>query len=113
MNPIDEYIMTCPEEHREKLSKLKEIIESVDLTMEQKLSWGMPTFKKKKFIIHFALAKKHIGLYAGSEAVEFFKEELKNYYTNKGTIRLPLNEELNVKLIQDIVRWNIEEDNKL
>lgn len=47
MNPIDEYIMTCPEEHREKLSKLKEIIESVDLTMEQKLSWGMPTFKKK------------------------------------------------------------------
>lgn len=31
-------------------------------------------------------SKKHIGLYPGPEAVEAFKEELKNYSVDKGTM---------------------------
>ena len=36
-----------------------------------------------------AASRKHIGLYPGPEAVEEFKEELKGYSVDKGTVRIP------------------------
>jgi len=55
---------------------------------EERISWGMPTYWQEHNIIHFAVAKKHIGLYPGSEAVKAFRQELQNYKTTKGTIRI-------------------------
>ena len=54
----------------------------------------MPTFWKGYNIIHFAANKKHIGLYAGEEAVIVFEERLKTYKTSKGTIQIPYKEPL-------------------
>ncbi len=65
----------------------------------------MPTYWKKKNIIHFAAAKKHIGLYPGPEAVEAFKDRLEGYSTSKGVIQLPIGRLLPLELIADIARW--------
>mgnify|MGYP003235446638 CR=1 FL=1 len=42
------------------------------LYAEERISWSMPTFRKRHNILHFAAAKKHIGLYPGPAAVEAF-----------------------------------------
>ena len=39
------------------------------------------------------------------EAVEAFADMLKGYKTNKGTIRLTLDQEIPIALIADIARW--------
>lgn len=75
---------------------------------EERISWGMPTFWKGRNIIHFAAAKKHIGLYPGPEAIEFFADRLQDYKTSKGAIQFPNNKELPLDLIKDLSRWCYE-----
>ena len=69
------------------------------------ISWGMPTYRKGRNLIQFAEAKKHIGLSPGPEAVEACSGRLAEYKTSKGTIQLPYNRLLPLKLIGEIAKW--------
>lgn len=73
----------------------------------------MPTYWKDHNIIHFAAQKKHIGLYPGPEAVEFFSEKLKQggLKFSKGSIQIPYSKELPLKLISEIADWCRETGN--
>ena len=102
---IREYIDNQDEAVRPRLDAVYETIRAAIPDAEERLSWGMPTFRKGRNIIHFAPAKKHIGLYPGPEAVAAFAERLTGYKTSKGAIRLPDDKELPLALIADIARW--------
>lgn len=105
---IDEYIDTCSEEAQPKLRNLRKIILDASSELAEKISWDMPTFYFKGNVIHFAAHKKHIGLYCGAEAVQFFSERLQSYKTSNGTIQIPNYRELDADLVQDIVKFNVE-----
>ena len=72
---------------------------------EECISWSMPTYRKGRNLIHFAAAKKHIGLYSGDEAAAVFQNRLEGFSVSKGTIRFPYGVELPEELITDIARW--------
>ena len=65
----------------------------------------MPTYRKGRNLIHFAAAKKHIGLYPGGEATAVFADALADYDVSKGTIRLPYDRDLPADLIARIAMW--------
>jgi uncharacterized protein YdhG (YjbR/CyaY superfamily) len=67
----------------------------------------MPTYWKGHNIIHFAAAKKHIGLYPGPEAVERFADKLEEAGCkySKGSIQIPYSDELPLDLISAIAAW--------
>ena len=109
---IQEYIDSQEVNVRERLNAIYEAIRSAIPDAEERISWGMPTFWKGRNIIHFAPAKKHIGLYPGPEAVEAFREQLKDYKTSKGAIQLPNNKELPLSLVAEIARWSYEKNRK-
>jgi uncharacterized protein YdhG (YjbR/CyaY superfamily) len=109
---IQEYINSQEVNVRERLNAIYETIRSAIPDAEERISWGMPTFWKGRNIIHFAPAKKHIGLYPGPEAVEAFREQLKDYKTSKGAIQLPNNKELPLSLVAEIARWSYEKNRK-
>ena len=95
--------------------KIREILENVYKTIreaipeaEECISWNMPTFKKGKNIIHFAPAKKHLGIYPGPEAIEAYAHKLEDYSTSKGAIQFPYNKDVPYELIADIARWSYE-----
>ena len=104
----DDYILMQPEELRARLETVRDTIREAIPDAEERISWQMPTFWKGRNIIHFAAAKKHIVLYPGDEATEFFAERLAEYDTSKGTIRLPHTKELPLHLIRDIAIWCFE-----
>lgn len=105
---IDEYIDLCSGDIQAKLLELRKIIGNVSQDLIEKISWGMPTFYFRGNVIHFAANKKHIGLYCGKSAVEEFSEHLQEYKTSNGTIQIPYTKELDVELIQNITRFNLE-----
>lgn len=109
---IDEYIEICPIEVQSRLQNLRSIIREAAPEATEKMSWQMPTFYFMGNIIHFASHKKHLGLYPGPSAVEAFSERLSGYKSSKGAIQLPLDKELDIQLIQDIVRFSIDENIK-
>ena len=102
---IDQYIEFQDETVRLYLKAVRDTIRSAIPEAQEKISWSMPTFWKKWNLIQFAASKNHIGLYPGPEAVEAFQNQLTDYDTSKGTIRLPYREPLPLKLIADIAKW--------
>ena len=106
MNPIDEYISRQNEAIQPRLKAIRETIRAAIPDAEERISYQMPTFWKGRNIIHFAAAKKHIGIYPGGEATSAFADRLTKYKTSKGTIQLPNDKELPLELIADIARWS-------
>lgn len=108
---IEEYIAAQPEEVQRYLCQVQNAIHTAIPEAQEKISWSMPTYWKQHNIVHFAANKKHIGFYAGAEAVEMFSERLKNYKTSKGTIQFQYSEPIPLDLIGDIAKWCYETGN--
>jgi hypothetical protein len=109
---IEEYIAVQDAQVQSRLKEVRDILAEALPEAEERISWSMPTFWKGRNIIHFAAAKKHIGLYPGDGATEAFKKELTGFDVSKGTIRLPYDQELPADLIAGIARWCYEEYRK-
>ena len=109
---IPEYISEQDPAVQPRLNTIYDTIRRAIPDAEERLSWGMPTFWKGRNIIHFAVAKHHIGLYPGPDAVEAFADRLKEYKTSKGAIQLPNKKELPLKLVAEIARWSYEKNRK-
>lgn len=103
---ILEYIHHQPEEVQGILHKVdKAISKGIPEEVERKIAWGMPTYKLKHNIIHFAAHKNHIGIYPGPEVILEKAEELKEYKTSKGAIQFPYKREMPYTLIEDLARY--------
>ena len=109
---VEEYIETQEETVRPRLREIRDILRKALPEAEECISWSMPTYRKGRNIIHFAAAKKHIGIYPGGEATTVFAEELAGMDVSKGTIRLPHDQEIPVALIDKIARWCYKEYSK-
>ena len=102
---IDEYILKQEVALQPALISLRNAIRDAIPEAEEKIAWSMPTWKKKGNIIHFAVSKNHIGVYAGEDAVMHFSERLIGFEIYKGVIRLKFDQEIPLALISDIAKW--------
>ena len=109
---VEEYIEAQEETVRPRLREIRDILRKALPEAEECISWSMPTYRKGRNIIHFAPAKKHIGIYPGGEATTVFAEELAGMDVSKGTIRLPHDQEIPAALIDKIARWCYKEYSK-
>ena len=107
---VDQYIAAQPEELQPKLRQLRQLIRNAAPTAEEGFGYGMPAYTLHGPLIYFANFKKHFGLYALPSAVDVFKDELARYKTSKGTIQLPHDAPLPVKLITAIVKFRVREN---
>ena len=105
---IDEYISAQEEKDQPRLREIRAVLKNALPEAEERISWSMPTYWKGRNIIHFAAAKKHLGIYPGGEATEAFAEELSDYDISKGTIRIPYDQPLPAELIGKIAKWCFE-----
>lgn len=104
---VDAYIAEQPEDIRPLLEKLRAVIRENAPDAEESIRWGMPTYRMKTNLVHFAAQKNHIGLYPGSEAVEAFSKRLPGYGTSKGTIRFPYDKPIPFEIIAELVRHQV------
>lgn len=107
MGVIDDYIAGFEGKTQDQLKIIYKVIKETAPELEEKISWGMPTFALSHNIIHFAAHKAHIGLYPGAEAVEHFADALKGYKTSKGAIQFPIDREIDTDLIRRILQFNL------
>ena len=107
---IEEYILRQDSEKQSDLLAMRQVLHEALPEAEERISWSMPTYWKGHNILHFAASKNHIGFYPGSEAVTFFRDQLKDYKTDKGTIRIPYGA-VDKALIHKIARWCLETGN--
>lgn len=106
---VEMYLNAFSGEVREKLETLRMLILSVDPTIEESISYGMPAYKlNKKPLSYFAGYAYHIGFYATPNTHESFKEQLKNYKQGKGSVQFPLDQDLPIDLIKEMILFRKE-----
>ena len=106
---VDEYIARQEPGLQPRLVQLRDTIRAAIPEAEETISWSMPTWKKKKSnILHFAVSKNFVSIYAGQEAVEHFREALQDFETEKGTIRIKHKQEIPFALIAELAKWCYE-----
>lgn len=102
---MDIYIAAQPEIVQPLLHRVRGTLRAALPDAQECISWGMPTYRDKRNIIHFAAFKNHIGVYPGPEAIEHFADQLSGYKSSKGAVQLPYSEPLPLDLIAEIAVW--------
>jgi uncharacterized protein YdhG (YjbR/CyaY superfamily) len=107
---VEEYILDFSEIAQIKMQELREIIASVATNCKETISYNMPAYKQNGIVVYFAANKNHIGFYPTPSGITTFESRLTNYKYSKGAIQFPIHQPLPKELIQDILRFRIEED---
>jgi uncharacterized protein YdhG (YjbR/CyaY superfamily) len=109
---VDDYLAALPEGPRAALDDLRKTIRGAAPEATEGISYQMPAFKHQgRFLVSFAAFKHHCSLFPASDAVmEAYGEELKPYFSGKGTIRFTPDEPLPPALVRKILKTRIEEN---
>ncbi|MBI1307345.1 MAG: hypothetical protein GC181_12145 [Bacteroidetes bacterium] len=107
---VDEYVAGLPEEVRPVVQEIRKTILAAAPGAKEVISYGMPAYKLKRVLVYFAAWKNHIGFYALPSGVEAFKSRVEKYATSKGTIQFPLEEEMPLALIAEMVAFRVQEE---
>lgn len=113
INTIDQYIEQFSDSTKDKLIALRKLIHEEAPGVVEKMSWKMPTFYLHGNLVHFAVFKKHIGLYPGPDAIESFKQQLTAYKTSKGAVQFPIDQPIPLDLVRDMVRYQVEQSKNM
>ena len=109
---FEDYLAALPEGSRAALEKLRTTIKTAAPEATETFSYQMPAFKDHgRILVYYAAFKDHYSLYPASNAVmEVLGEELKPYFSGKGTIRFDADKPLPVALVKKIVKARLEEN---
>ena len=111
-NSVDEYLARVPEPARGTLKKIRAMIRSVvPAEASEAISYGIPSFKYKGWLVGYAAFANHCSFFPGALPGKF-ANLLKRFPTSKGTIRFPVDKPLPAALVKKLVRARIAE-NKL
>ena len=112
MTIIANYIRQQPQ-HQTQLTEIYQaILAVVPQETTEKIAYGMLTFYLNGNLVHFAAAKQHLGFYPTPSAIQRFSKELRPFKTSKGAIQFPYTQELPLSLIQEIVKFRVQENMK-
>lgn len=113
ISTVEDYIAEFPKEVQNKLQLVRETILKNAPNAIESISYGMPAYKlNKKPLVYFGGFAKHIGFYATPTGHEKFQSQLSKYKQGKGSVQFPLNEELPINLIADIVVFRVNETHR-
>ena len=108
---IDEYLKNLPEDIKDALQRLRDIIHKTAPGVEEVISYGMPAFKYHGMLVYFAAFKNHCSLFGGNGSLTTqMKNDLKEFKTTKGSIHFTVEKQLPVVLVKKIIKARMQEN---
>jgi uncharacterized protein YdhG (YjbR/CyaY superfamily) len=104
---IDAYIAQAPDAAQPVLQQIRELTRLWAPEATEVISYGMPTVRMKKIILHYAAFKNHVGLFPGAAAIEAARAEWGGYISSKGTAQIPHGTPLPEALVQAFIAFNL------
>lgn len=109
---VDDYLAALPEAPRAALEELRKTIRAAAPEATETISYQMPAFKDQgRFLVSYAAFKNHLSLFPASYAVmKALGEDLKPYFSGKGTLRFTADKPISAALVRKIVKARLEEN---
>lgn len=113
MDTFDTFLLKMEsEEQRQKLKTVLDWVKDAFPTLEQKIAWNQPMFTDHgTYIIGFSVFKNNFAVGPEKVTVDHFAKEIeKSGYTHtQQLIRFPWDQEVNFKLLESMITYNIKE----
>lgn len=97
------------EDFRKALQRLREVIREEAPEAEEVISYGMPGYKYKGYLVGFAAFKGHCSFFPGGTALDF-ADRLKDFKISKGTIQFSPDHPIPEPLVREIVRARVAQN---
>lgn len=110
MVSVDAYIAAHPPELQKRLAQIRNLIRKAAPAAEESISYMMPAYKLHGPLVYFGQQKNHLGFYVMPSGVDAFRDMLGTYQLAKSAIQFPNDKPLPVKLITDIVKFRVAEN---
>ncbi len=109
---IDEYHNAFSADLQERMKAIRDIVHEVVPEVEEMISYQIPCFKYKGYLIYYAAFASHISFSNpfSKAFLEEFEAELKGYKVSKSVIQLPNVEPLPLDLIKRMVAFRKKEN---
>ena len=91
------------------MEEIRKVIKESAPDSVETMSYGIPTYRQGRNLVHFAGYKKHIGFYPTPSGIEAFREELSSFEVSKGTVKFPHDKPIPYDLIRKIVEYRVNE----
>ena len=101
---VDDYLSTLDDDKRHYLVSLRNMIVTTVEGGTESIKWQMPTYSRDNVSINYYACKKFYALCVGERVIDYFSDELVNYYVSKGTLHLPyddVDDELIIRIIKN------------
>jgi uncharacterized protein YdhG (YjbR/CyaY superfamily) len=104
---IDEYQAEFSVEIQKRMETIRSIIHKVAPEVEEAISYQIPCFKYKGYLIYYSAYPNHISISNpfSDALLKKFEKELKEYKVSKSAIQFPNTEALPTDLIKDIIKF--------
>lgn len=112
MESFEDYLNTIDdEEMKQKLTEIYQHVEKEFPELGKRIAWNQPMYTDHDtFIIAFSAAKNHISVAPEKAALRKFKDEIvADYDLLKETFKIKRSQPVNFDLINDMIRYNIED----
>ena len=109
---IDQYHEAFGGETLTRMQTIRKIINEVVPEAEETISYQIPCFKYRGYLIYYCAFPKHISL-SNPYSEDFwnhFKTDLEGYKTSKSVIQIPTDKPLPKTLIKKIVAFRKKEN---
>lgn len=116
MNNFNEYLEQLNEAQYQQMKKILDWVQKEYPTLEPVIKWNQPMFQTHgTFIIGFSVSKKHISVAPENVVMEHFQQAIERagYSQSKALFRILLTDEVNFKLLREIIDYNIEEKQEM
>lgn len=109
---VEDYIDSFPPKTQKLLKQVRKTIKAAAPKSAEGIGYGMAAYKlNDKPLVYFAGYEHHIGFYATPTGHKKFEKQLSVYKQGKGSVQFPLDEPMPLKLITDIVKFRVTENN--
>ncbi|CAN1576341.1 COG5646 Uncharacterized conserved protein [Spirosomataceae bacterium] len=109
---VNDYIEDFPDEVKNRLHQIRNLIKSTVPEVEEYISYSMPAYNYHGVLIYFSAFKNHIGLFSVPNLHPDFLEKFKPYKTGRGSVQFPHNKDLPLDFIKEILEFRVSENLK-
>lgn len=104
---IAEYVAAAPKAGQPHLRQLYAILKSAAPQAQETIKWGNPFFVEPRFLFAFSAHKAHLSFAPGTEALEAFRDDLKQHRTTKNFLQVPYDEPVPEGLVRKIAKHRV------
>ena len=108
---IDEYLQGFTGPSRRMLGRLRELAHEAAPEADEAIKWGYPAWVHVSGTILFMISghAKHAGVAFTPSTREAFADDLADFATGKGTVKLPYDEPVPADLLRRMIAFRVRE----